>query len=473
MIELADKKVLVVGLGISGAAAARVATRLGARVKVVDSSLTPLKAGLVDELKDEGIEVSLGVVLPENLGVFDLLVASPGVPDRAPVLSAARKAGLRILSELELGYRLLDGEEMVAITGTNGKTTTTRLAGHMLSVGRTSGRAVTCGNIGDPLVGLYGEVGPYDVLVVEVSSFQLQNIERFRAKVAVVLNIAPDHYDWHRDFEEYRQAKMRLVENMLPDDFLVYNQDDESCRLMAEKARGSTMGFSSTRRPGSAIWVEDGWITAGPPAGAGRVLPVSELRLAGAHNVENVMAAVGVSLAMGQDPARIREGAAGFEGLEHRVEYVTDIDGVSFYNDSKATNPHAALHALRSFETPTVAIMGGRNKGLDFAEVASEVCARLGDGRMRGLVLVGESAPEILEAVERVCRDEADGHLAIAEDLDDSVEQAYRLSGGRGVVLFTPACASFDMFKDYKDRGRVFKEAVGNYKRGKSGAGGE
>jgi UDP-N-acetylmuramoylalanine--D-glutamate ligase len=471
MIDLAEKEVLVVGLGMSGAAAARTAIGLGARVEVIDRSETPLRVTMVKELRDAGVRVSLGMEVPADLTGYDLLVVSPGVPDRAPVLSEARRCGLKIVSELELGYRLLDGIEMVAVTGTNGKTTTTKLIGEILSEGRGSGRAVTCGNIGNPVVGLYGEVGPEDVLVIEVSSFQLQNIEKFRARVAVALNVAPDHYDWHRDFEEYRLAKMRLVENMLSHDFLVYNLEDESCRMMAKMAVGIRAGFSGKRRQESAVWIEDGWVTAGPPFDAGKVLSVLELKLAGAHNLENVMAATGAALAMGHAHDAIREAAGKFEGLEHRVEYVTDIDGVSFYNDSKATNPHAALHALRSFESPTVAIMGGRNKGLDFAEVASEVCARLKDGRMRGLVLVGESAPEILEAVESVCRGEADGHLAIAKDLADSVEKAYRLSGGCGVVIFTPACASFDMFKDYEDRGRVFKEAVGNYKRGSTGDG--
>lgn len=470
MIELDRKKVLVVGLGMSGAAAAKVTARLGASVDVVDSSNAPLKAGMVEELESSGVKVSLGVSAPVGIGGYDLLVASPGVPDGAPVLMRAREAGVRVMSELELGFRLLEGRTIIAVTGTNGKTTTTRLIGEMLSRER---RALTCGNIGNPLVGLFEEAGPDDVLVVEVSSFQLKNIEKFRANVGVVLNIAPDHFDWHRDFEDYREAKMRLVENMLPGDFLVYNLEDESCRMMASRARGQTLGFSAASSPESAIWLEEDWIVAGSPLQAGGVMPVAELKLAGAHNVLNVMAAAAAALAIGVRPEELRVAAGGFEGLEHRMEFVAMVNGVAFYNDSKATNPHATLHAVRSLSQPVVAIMGGRNKGLDFTEVAREVCVRIRDGRMKGLVLLGESAQEIKAAVKLACGDKADGHLLIVGDLDESVSSAYALTGGSGAVLFTPACASFDMFEDYADRGRAFKDSVARFKESGAGASGK
>lgn len=469
MIDLRGKRLLVVGLGMSGAEAARVAAGLGAAVRVVDSSSAPAKLGMVDQLESAGVEVDLGVDVPGDMEGYDLLVASPGVPDAAPVLAAARGARLKVMSELELGYQLLEGCTMVAVTGTNGKTTTTRLLGDVLSTGGR--QAVTCGNIGNPLVGLFGKVEQGEVLVIEVSSFQLQNIERFHARVSVALNIAPDHFDWHRDFDEYRAAKMRLVENMQPDEYLVYNLDDEHCRQMALRARGTTLGFAAARKPDSAVWVEGGWITAGQPLAAVKVLPLAELKVSGEHNVENVMAAAAAALALGVEPEGIREAVSDFEGLEHRVEFVTKVSDVSFFNDSKATNPHAALHAIRSFDQPLVAIMGGRNKGLDFSDVAFEVCRRLRDGRVRGLVLVGECADEIRETIERACRGEANGHLLMASDLDDSVEKAFRLAGGTGVVLFTPACASFDMFADYKDRGRIFKESVARLKEGGSGGG--
>ncbi len=471
MIELEGKKVLVIGLGESGAAAALVAAQRGASVKVVDKSVSPLKVTALAALKEAGVEIGLGIEVPDDLNAYDLMVASPGVPDRAPVIVAARQAGVKVMSELELGYRLLEGRTMVAVTGTNGKTTTTRLIGEMLKDGEHG--AITCGNIGNPLVGVYGEAGPSDILVIEVSSFQLRNIDEFHARVSVALNVAPDHFDWHRDFSDYRDAKMRLVENMLHHEFLVYNVEDETCLEMALRSRGITLGFAFSKRAESAVWIEEGWIVCGPPLALERIMPVTEIRLAGEHNLQNVMAATATALALGREPEGIRDAVARFEGLEHRMEYVAEVGGVSFYNDSKATNPHATLCSIRAFEQPMVAIMGGRNKGLDFSEVADEVCRRIRDGRMRGLVLVGESSAEIKEAVERVCKRDANGHIILASNLQDSVEKAYSLAEGEGVVVLTPACASFDMFADYKDRGSVFKKSVTVFKESSADADGE
>ncbi len=469
MMQLGGKRLLVVGLGLSGAASARVAAGLGASVDLVDRSEKPLRGELAEELRAAGVKISLGVEAPPSLERYDLVVASPGVPDRAPVLAAARAAGLRVISELELGYRLLEADRMVAVTGTNGKTTTTRLIGNMLEAGGVP--AVTCGNIGNPLVGLYGRLEPGQVPVVEVSSFQLQNIEDFSAEVSVALNIAPDHFDWHADFDEYREAKMRLVENSRAGDLLVYNADDIWCREMSSRTRGRAWGFSLGRAPGAAAWTEEGWIVTGPPLEEARLMPVAELKLAGIHNVQNVMAGALAALECGVGRGTVREAAAAFSGLEHRMEYAGTVEGVRFYNDSKATNPHAALHALISFEGPAVAIMGGRNKGLDFSEVARELCARLSDGRVRGVVLVGESAMEMLRAVEGLCGPSARGRVLTAPSLDESVARAHGLSGGEGVIIFTPACASFDMFADYKERGRAFKESVRRFELERSGGG--
>jgi UDP-N-acetylmuramoylalanine--D-glutamate ligase len=457
MSEFEGMKILVVGLGSSGEAAARVLTGLGALPVVVDSSGTPSHAGDAEALRSLGVEVRLGVSVPDDMDGFDLVVASPGVPDRAPVLTEARKGGLRVISELELGYRLLEHNTFVAVTGTNGKTTTTRMIAEMLD--RPGRRAVPCGNIGTPLVGLHGQVGPDDVLVCEVSSFQLQNIEKFHARASAVLNLAPDHFDWHRDMEEYGRAKERIIENMNKDEFLIYNIEDAFCRSLAARAAGRTAGFGLARVEGSAVWLHEGRVFTGPPLPEVDLLDTEELKVAGPHNVENVMAAAAVSLALGEDPSRISRAALSFEGLEHRVEPVGEVNGVAFYNDSKATNPHASLHAIRSFEGRFSLIMGGRNKGLDFSELAGEVCSLMAGGRLAGVVLLGESAPEIRLAIEKVCAPAA--AMVTAGDLDESVSAAYGMVGRGEAVLFSPACASFDMFEDYKDRGRQFKAAVG------------
>lgn len=469
MRSLSSAKVLVAGLGESGFAAALVAARLGAGVVVADRSPEPSRLESVGELESNGVRLMLGVEVPEGIGSYDLLVVSPGIPDSAPLPAAARASGVEVISELEFAFRLLEGAEIVAVTGTNGKTSTTMLIGSMAGRER---RALTCGNIGNPMVGLYGKVMPGDLLVAEVSSFQLQNIDRFRASVGVLLNVAPDHLDWHRDFNEYFRAKARLVENMTPEQYLVYNLEDPLCREIAAATAATALGFASDESEGGAVWLEEGWIKAGPPLTGCPVLPVAELGLEGYHNLQNVMAAVAAALAVGISPGAVREAAAGFKGLEHRMEFVDEIRGVRFYNDSKATNPHASVRAIRSFDAPTVAIMGGRNKGLDFAELALEAGRRLLDGELTAVVLLGESAPQLAEALELACGDDSDCPVVIASELDESVERAYQLAGESSVVLFTPACASFDMFADYEDRGRAFKRSVARLKGAVGDAGG-
>lgn len=458
MIDLAGKRVLVVGLGSSGEAAARVLLELGASTVLIDSSEEPARAEAAPGLREAGVDVRLGLEVPDELASFDLVVASPGVPDRAAVLEKARAAGLRVISELELGYRLLSENTIVAVTGTNGKTTTTHIIAAMLD--RPERRAIECGNIGTPVVSLYGEAGIDDILVCEVSSFQLQNIERFRARVSVMLNLAPDHFDWHEDLRDYARAKARIIENMRRDDFLIYNAQDAFCREVASRAAGTAAGFSREKVAGASLWVEEGAIVTGPPLAPCRLLDVADLKLVGAHNVDNVMAAAASALALGEDAGRVRDAALGFSGLEHRCEPAGEVGGVAFFNDSKATNPHASIHAVCSFDTPFVAILGGRNKGLDFTELAGVLCSRLDEGSLRGIVLLGESAGEIETSLRDECGRAANGHVVIAADMDDSVSKAFEMACDGAAVLFTPACASFDMFTDYQDRGRAFKAAV-------------
>ena len=468
MIDVDGKRVLVVGLGSSGEAASNALAGLGARTVLVDSSEAPSHAGAAGALREAGVDVRLGTAVPEDMDSFELVVTSPGVPDRAAVLDAARAAGIELVSELELGFGLLEGSTIVAVTGTNGKTTTTSLIAAMLD--SADRRAHVCGNIGTPLVSLYGRAGPEDILVCEVSSFQLANIDRFRAKVAVILNLAPDHFDWHQGMEDYAAAKSRIIENMACDDFLIYNADDGFCVRLAEKARGKTVGFARGKGPGTGIFLDGAMITTGPPLDSGPLVDSSGLRLAGAHNVDNVMAAAAASLALGRERDEVARVAATFEGLEHRCEPAGVVGGVEFFNDSKATNPHASLHAVSSFDRPFVAIMGGRNKGLDFSELAEALCRRLDDGTLLGLVLIGESADEIGEAVDEACAGLANGKVVRAAGMDEAVQAACEMASPQGSVLFTPACASFDMYQDYKDRGRSFKASVGKLAGGGSDA---
>lgn len=468
MIELEGRRVLVVGLATSGYEAAAAAAQLGADTVVVDSSVEPACLKDTGTLKQAGVEVRTGVEVPDDIDGFDLVITSPGVPAGSVVLTAATTAGVQVISELELGYRLLERNTMVAVTGTNGKTTTTNMVAAILT--RAGMHAETCGNIGTPITGLRGSVDEDTVLVVEVSSFQLAHIDAFRARVSIALNMAPDHFDWHRDMAAYQAAKMRLVENMGENDWLVFNQEDEFCASMAASAPGRLLPFSAGRPLTEGVFVEGGRIVAAGPLTDAGIMGLDEITLPGKHNLENVMAASGAALVLGVEPAHIRAAVRSFEGLEHRTEFVAEVSGVRFYNDSKATNPHAALSALCAFEGPMVAILGGRNKGLEFSGLASVLCEGMSSGRIRALVLLGESAVEIRAALNVACGGQ-DAPVEMAGGLDDAVSRSHRLARGEGVVLFTPACASFDMFGDYKQRGRAFKDAVGRFK-GETDAGG-
>ncbi len=458
MKELEGEDVLVVGLGTSGQAAAVALAGIGARPVVVDRLAEPALGAALKSLEASGIEVRLGVDVPEDLNSFRAVVVSPGVPHRAPVLEKARELGKRVISELELGFRLLEGRTMVAITGTNGKTTTTRIAAAMLD--RPGRRAIPSGNIGTPLVSLVGSVGAADVPVVEVSSFQLQNVERFHARVAVMLNLAPDHFDWHRDLYEYAKAKARIVENMLPEEFFVYNCEDPFCREVAAGAPGITIGFGLHRVEGASVWLRDGMIVTGGRLPASELLEVAGLNVPGAHNVQNMMAASAAALALGEDPERVREAAVAFEGLEHRCEPAGEVDGITFYNDSKATNPHATLHAVKAFPGRFALIMGGRNKGLEFSDLATELCELMEEGRLAGVILTGESAGDIGRTLEAACPGAAVSSIRLADDLAEAVSVAMETVERGDSILFSPACASFDMFEDYRDRGKAFKSVV-------------
>ncbi len=453
--------VLVIGLGLSGVAASRVLLKRGARVVAIDRNDTDILRAKAAEISAEGVTVLLGVETPESMKEFDLVVPSPGVPPFAPALVLARRLGLRVISELELGWKIISNP-VVAVTGTNGKTTTTKLISEILS--KKERPAVACGNIGTPLCDLNGKISDRELLVVEASSFQLQNIEDFKPDVAVVLNVASDHLDWHKDFAEYFNAKARIVENQGVENYVIYNASDKHCSDLASKARSKKVPFSLDPIGNDGIWSEQGWLFAGLPFfRRKKIMPLEEIPLPGVHGVMNTMAAVGAALAIGESVRSIRDKVSSFTGLEHRMEYVTTISGVVFYNDSKATNPHATIHAVRSFKTPMVVILGGRNKGLDFSELVGELVRVNDAGILAGVVLMGECAAELEESLQKSSAGGKPVWISRAKDLEEAVLKSLKKAlevPKPGVVLFSPAAASFDMFKDYKDRGLKFKETV-------------
>jgi UDP-N-acetylmuramoylalanine--D-glutamate ligase len=455
--------VLVVGLGISGLAAANRLLREGKRVTVNDASRAQAIRSTAEELSMRGAEVAIGHHDTGLLAGIDLVVVSPGVPSRLPLLREAAAGGIPVWSEIELAWRFARGP-VVAVTGTNGKTTTVSMIdGIFEKAGR---RAVAAGNIGHPFITAVEEAAEGEILVVEVSSFQLTYIEEFKPAVSVLLNIAEDHFDWHEDMEEYVAAKSRMWMNQGQGDLVVCNLDDPMCVRAAAGATSPVAYFSRSPDARAAVYMSGGTMMS--RLGDRKtlrdeqveIMRANDLALQGEHNLENAMAAAAAAIFMGIEPEVAGEALASFKGLAHRLQFVAEIEDVSFYNDSKATNPHAVLRALGSFDAPLVVIMGGRNKGLNFDELAAELIERGSRGGVRALYLIGEAAAEMQTALGAQA---AGIGIEVLPGLEEVFADLPRVVKAGDVVLFSPACGSFDRYKDYKHRGRHFQEMVKDY----------
>ncbi len=445
-MELNNKRVLIVGLGRSGVASALFLKARGAQVTVSDAKSQDELKEEIPRLLDHGIVVETGGHGERTFRGQDLIVVSPGVPVDAPPLVQARALGETVIGEIELASSFLPGP-IVAITGSNGKTTTTALAGQIVAAGGFA--AVVGGNIGTPAISLVERATPGAIAVLEVSSFQLETIQAFRPKVAVVLNITPDHLDRHRTFAAYTDAKARIFENQQADDSAVLNADDLTCVQLAGRTRARVFWFSRKREVENGAWVRESRIVFQDSAGQREILPVSEIPLKGAHNVENVLAAVCVGAVLGCEPERIGKAIHDFKSVEHRLEYVATIRGVEYYNDSKATNVDATTKALESFPRNIHLILGGKDKGSDYS-VLNDLLRQ----RVKRVYTIGAAAAKIEAQIEGAAE------VVRTETLDVAIKRAAAVAQPGDIVLLAPACASFDQFQNYEHRGKVFKEVV-------------
>jgi UDP-N-acetylmuramoylalanine--D-glutamate ligase len=445
MMELKDKRVLVVGLGKSGVASALFLKVHGARVTVSDTKSGDELRNEIPVLLDHGITVETGGHGERTFRGQDLIVVSPGVPVDAPLLVQARSLGEAVIGEIELASQFLPGP-IVAITGSNGKTTTTTLTGEILAAAGMP--ALVGGNIGTPAISLAEQAKPETVIVLEVSSFQLETIQTFRPKIAVVLNVTPDHLDRHRTLEVYVDAKARIFENQRGEDFAVLNADDPVCVTMAARTRVQVFWFSRQKEVEQGAWVRDGNILFRNGSQQREVMLVSEIPLKGAHNLENVLAAVCAGALMGCAPEKIRQTVVDFKAVEHRLEFVATIRGVDYYNDSKATNVDATIKALESFPSNIHLILGGKDKGSDYA-VLNDLLRQ----RVKRVYTIGAAAAKIESQIKGV-------EVVHAETLENALRKANAAAQPGDVVLLAPACASFDQFKSYEHRGKMFKEIV-------------
>jgi UDP-N-acetylmuramoylalanine--D-glutamate ligase len=461
MNELTGKKVLIVGLGRSGIAAARHCAAAGASVTVADAKPADELAGALAALAGLPVRQALGGHDPALPAAHDLVVASPGVPLDAPGFAEARARGVPIVGELELAVRRIS-RPIVAVTGTNGKTTTTSLIGHLLAAARL--RACVAGNIGTPLLDALAEADAADAVVLEVSSFQIDTTPSLAPEVGVWLNVTQDHLDRHGTFENYVASKARLFEQMSEAGYGIYNAADGAVAKAMGSARCRRLPFDATtaRAPSSdegGAWSSGGELVVQLPGREAHRYALGRVQLSGVHNRENMLAALLAAELCGAEPALLAEGLATFRGLPHRVELVAEAGGVRYFDDSKGTNVGATIRALEGFAEPVVLIAGGLGKGADFAPLAPAV-----RGKVKRLVLIGEAAG----AIERALAGAAPAVRAAS--MEEAVAKAAEAAAPGEVVLLSPACASFDMFRDYAHRGECFAAAVRKLATEKRGA---
>ena len=455
--DLREMAVTVIGMGKSGLAATRLLQAVGARVTIADEKDELTLAEQSRHVDQKNLRICVGKQFESAFEEVDLIVVSPGIPTDHPHLEVARHQGLRIIGEIELASWFLN-VPLIAVTGTNGKSTTVRLIGQIFE--ESGKRSFVGGNLGVPLseaaLNSYqsardpnGGMGLYDYLIAEVSSFQLETTEQFRPWIAAVLNITPDHLDRYHSLAEYQQAKRKIFENQTSEDFSLVNLDDPTVVAMTDDTSASVVGFSLCKVLEQGVYLEGTIIKSRIRGVEYTVLDRERIRLRGHHNLANVLAAVAVGLLSGCPVDVIRHVVSTFSGIEHAIEFVREHHGVLFYNDSKGTNVGATLKALESFDEPILLILGGKDKGGDFTRLREPIRQKV-----KQVIAMGESTLQLVEVLKGV------KPISIAESLSEAVHLAVNQAESGEIVLLSPACASFDMFRNYEERGQEFKRLV-------------
>lgn len=447
-MEVSGKKVLVFGSGISGIGAVKLLEKHGASVILYDGN-EKLKKEEVAEKLNQGSEAEIVIGdFPEELfDGLDLVILSPGVPLDLSVVETMKEKGIPVTGEVELAYEYGKGD-VLAITGTNGKTTTTTLLGEIMGAHREE--VFVVGNIGNPYTVAADRMTDKSVAVAEMSSFQLETVTRFRPKVSAILNFTPDHLNRHHTMENYVDAKKNIAKNQTAEDFCILNYEDERTREFGRKVAAQVLYFSSQRKIKRGIYLEDGNIIYKNPKEI-LICNVNELRLLGTHNYENYMAAIAMAAVYGVPVETIRKAVKAFKGVEHRIEYVMEKEGVAYYNDSKGTNPDAAIKGIQAMNRPTVLIGGGYDKGSDYTQWILSF-----DGKVKKLILLGQTKEKIAEDA-RKC---GFYDYVLTDTFEEAVLLAAKTAERGDAVLLSPACASWGMFPNYEVRGDKFKEIV-------------
>lgn len=446
--NIKGKKVLVVGMGRSGIAALQAMLKLGADVTVQDAKKADEMDGqLLSFLTGKGLKLCLGSV-PDDICDFDMMILSPGVDPELDFICRAREAGVEITGELEIAYRICRGR-FVAITGTNGKTTTTALTGEIF---KRSGRSTyVVGNIGVAVISKALDTQEDDWLVTETSSFQLETTRYFKPVVSAILNITPDHMNRHHTMDNYSMAKAKIFANQDESGYCIINGDDEICCRLAENCRAKVTMFSLEKELQDGAFLKDGTLVIADGGQVTELCRRDELKIIGRHNIQNALAAAAISFYAGIPAPVIREGLINFGGVEHRIEYCGSVDGVKYYNDSKATNVDAAVTAIEAIGKDIILIAGGDGKGQDFTDLIKNF-----RGRVKHLILLGRDGPLIGAAADK----EGYGDHESCPNMEECVKRAAQMADSGDTVLLSPACASWDMYDNFEQRGRHFKEIV-------------
>lgn len=455
-MQMDNKNVIILGLGISGVSTAKALTKLGANVSISDLKSEEELKDYVSQVKDMNIKLYLGTndVPLDNV---DLIVKSPGIPLNIDIIQNALDKNIEVITDLELAYRIKPENNYIAITGTNGKTTTTTLTGELF---KDAGfNTHVSGNIG---VGILWDVinsDKEDIFVIETSSFQLESTRYFKPKISAILNITPDHIDWHGSYENYILAKKKIFKNQTKNEYTVLNYDDLLLRSMENEVNSNLIWFSVNNRLSKGVYIEDDYVVINDGYKIDKVIKTDEIKILGKHNLENILTSVSIGWIMGLNIDSMRETIKNFSGVEHRIEYVDTINGVKFYNDSKGTNPDASIKAIEAVKPPIILIAGGRDKGTPFDDFIKAF-----DGRVKAMVLLGEAKEKIKATALKYGFEE----IYIVESMKEAVNKSFELAKENDSVLLSPACTSWDMYKSYEARGKDFKKAVYSIKEEKN-----
>ena len=456
-MDLKDKNVLIIGLGISGVSTVKTLDKIGANIYILDIKKSEELEEYLEEIKDINLNLYLGTnkISLENI---DLIIKSPGIPLNLNIFKEAEKKNIEVITDLELAYRIKPNANFIAITGTNGKTTTTTLTGEYFK--KAGFTTHVLGNIG---VGLLWDVvngQEDDIFVIEASSFQLENTKYFNPKISLILNLTPDHLNWHGNFENYINAKKKILNNQTKDEYTILNYDDINVRKIGKDVKSNIIWFSLDNELDKGVYLEEGYVVINTGDKIEKVIRIDDIRLPGKHNLENVLSSIAIAWIMELDLEVIEEVLMEFSGVEHRIEYVDTINGIKFYNDSKGTNSDASIKAIEAINSPIILIAGGMDKGGGFDDLI-KAC----NNKVKALILLGETKEKIKSTALKY----GFKNIFLVENMKEAVKTSFNIANEKDNILLSPACASWDMYTSFEKRGEDFKASVYKLREGNNG----